>query len=57
MCPDAQLEDAFGRSLQQFNRRQRKMKGIFLRLEYSSRNEDHACRIGQSMLCVFKFSF
>jgi hypothetical protein len=54
MNPNAQLKDAFGRT-QQFNQRQRKMKEIFLHLEYLSQNIDQDYRIGQLMLCVLKF--
>jgi hypothetical protein len=35
------------------DQRQRKMKEIFLRLEYLLRNKHEDYRIGQLMLCVF----
>jgi hypothetical protein len=47
-----QLEHALD-VLLQFDQRQHKMKGIFLRLGYLSRNKDVDCRMEQLTLCVF----
>jgi hypothetical protein len=50
MYRNAQLEDAFGRQLDQ---RQRKMKDICVSLCHLSRNKEKDCRVGQFMLSVF----